>query len=152
VEKGGKVLLDASGYRLWFDYATDHYKKPYGEFALISPSGAWPHEWPISTSFNKADDVKGMALNEGINPQIKSFFMSNTYLYGLTKLIAKKIDFDKALFSMIEYPVVTEAIFSMEDHGLWMSIRDLSLVRQQKNIHFQKRKRRPCGDKKLDRG
>ena len=80
VEKGGKAILDTSGYRLWFDYATDHYGKPYGEFALISPSGAWPHEWPISTSFNKADDVKDMALNEGINPQLKSFFMSDTYL------------------------------------------------------------------------
>ncbi len=114
VKKGEKAILDASGYRLWFDYATDHYGKPYGEFALISPSGAWPHEWPISTSFSKADDVKEMKLNEGINPQLKSFFMSDSYLYGLTKLVAKNIGFDKAVFSMIEYPIVADAVFSME--------------------------------------
>ena len=114
VEQGEKELLDHSGYRLWFDYSTDHYGKPYGEFALISPSGAWPHEWPISTSFPEADGVKDLELEEGIHPQIESFFMSDTYLYGLTKLVAENIDFDKALFSMIEYPAVTEAIFSME--------------------------------------
>jgi hypothetical protein len=114
VEKGGKVLLDPAGYRLWFDYATDHYGKPYGEFALISPSGAWPHEWSISTSFPKPDEAKEMSLHDGIHPQLKSFFMSDTYLYGLTKLMAEKIDFDSALFSMIEYPTITEAVFSMD--------------------------------------
>ena len=113
VEKGGKALLDSSGYRLWFDFSTDHYLKPYGEFALIAPSGGWPHEWPISTSFRDAD-INDLDLEEGINPQLKPFYMSDTYLYGLTKLVAEDIGFDKALFSMIEYPVVSEAIFSMD--------------------------------------
>jgi hypothetical protein len=114
VKKGEKLLLDSSGYRLWFEYATDHYEKPYGEFALISPSGGWPHEWPISTSFPGAGDVKKLKLKEGIHPQLKPFFMSATYLYGLTKLVAEDVGFEKAKFSMIEYPVVTEAVFSME--------------------------------------
>jgi hypothetical protein len=114
VNRGGKVLLDSSGYRLWFDYATDHYRKPYGEFALISPSGGWPHEWPVSTSFPPAEDIKKLRMEEGIHPQPKPFFMGNTYLYGLTKLVAEDIGFEKAKFSMIEYPVVTEAIFSMD--------------------------------------
>ncbi|MEJ2111428.1 MAG: hypothetical protein P8Z37_16265, partial [Acidobacteriota bacterium] len=114
VERGDKVLLDSSGYRLWFDYATDHYQKPYGEFALISPSGGWPHEWPVSTSFQGAEEIKKLNLNEGIHPQLEPFFMDNAYLYGLTKLIAEDVGFDKAKFSMIEYPVITEAVFSME--------------------------------------
>ncbi len=114
VERGDKVLLDSSGYRLWFDYATDHYEKPYGEFALIAPSGAWPHEWPVSTSFPGAEEIKKLKLKEGIHPQPESFFMDNKYLYGLTKLVAEDIGFEKAKFSMIEYPVVTEAVFSME--------------------------------------
>ncbi|MGD9157655.1 MAG: hypothetical protein PVG39_04555, partial [Desulfobacteraceae bacterium] len=109
-----KVLLDSSGYRLWFDYATDHYQKPYGEFALISPSGGWPHEWPVSTSFPGAEEIKKLKLTEGIHPQPEPFFMDNTYLYGLTKLVAEDIGFKKAKFSMIEYPVITEAVFSME--------------------------------------
>ncbi|MBW1801723.1 MAG: hypothetical protein JRJ85_13455, partial [Deltaproteobacteria bacterium] len=114
VKKGEKALIDPSGYRIWFDYATDHYRKPYGEFALMAPSGGWPHEWPISTSFPEAEGIRKLNLKEGIHPQLKPFFLSNTYLYGLTKLVAEKIDFDKAVFSMIEYPVVTEAVFSME--------------------------------------
>jgi hypothetical protein len=116
VKKGEKVLLDSSGYRLWFDYATDHYGKPYGEFALISPSGGWPHEWALSTSLPKPDEAKEMplSLHDGIHPQLKSFFMSDTYLYGLTILMAEKIDFNSALFSMIEYPTITEAVFSMD--------------------------------------
>ena len=114
VKRGRKVLLDSSGYRLWFDYATDHYGKPYGEFALISPSGGWPHEWPVSTSFPGAEAVKKLNLREGIHPQPEEFFMDNAYLYGLTKLVAEDIGFKKAKFSMIEYPVVKEAVFSME--------------------------------------
>ena len=114
VKRKEKVLLSPSGYRLWFDYATDHYGKPYGEFALISPSGGWPHEWPVSTSFPGAEAVRKLNLKEGIHPQPEEFFMDNTYLYGLTKVVAGDVGFDKAKFSMIEYPVVTEAVFSME--------------------------------------
>ncbi|MEJ2247987.1 MAG: hypothetical protein P8Y80_18250, partial [Acidobacteriota bacterium] len=47
VDRGEKVPVADSGYRMWFDYATDHYEKPYGELALISPSGGWPLEFPI---------------------------------------------------------------------------------------------------------
>ena len=36
------------------------------------------------------------------------------YLYGLTKLVAEDVGFDRARFSMIEYPVISEAVFSME--------------------------------------
>ncbi len=114
VKKGEKVLIDPSGYRIWFDYSTDHYRKPYGEFALISPSGDWPHEWPISTSFPRPYEAKDLNLTEGIHPQNRAFFMPDTYLYGLTKLAAQEITFEKATFAMVEYPVVTEAVFSME--------------------------------------
>jgi len=39
VERGEKALIDSSGYRIWYEYSTDHYGKPYGEFPLIPPSG-----------------------------------------------------------------------------------------------------------------
>lgn len=114
VKSGEKALLDSSGYRIWFDYATDHYRKPYGEFALISPSGGWPHEWPISTSFPGTEALDKLEVKEGINPQLKEFWMNNSYLYGATKLIAEEITFKDALFSRIEYPAISEAIFSMD--------------------------------------
>jgi hypothetical protein len=114
VKKRGRALLDPSGYRLWYDYATDHYEKPYGEFALISPSGAWPHEWPLSTSFPEPETVKNMKLQEGLQPQQKNFFMGSTYIYGSTVLVAKGIGFNEAVFSTVEYPAISEAIFSME--------------------------------------
>jgi hypothetical protein len=47
LKKRDKVLLDDKGYRLWFDYATDHYGKPYGEFAVMAPSGGWQLEMPV---------------------------------------------------------------------------------------------------------
>jgi len=59
VKKGEKALVDPSGYRMWFDYSTDHYMKPYGEFALIAPSGGWPHEWPISTDLPQIEKIEG---------------------------------------------------------------------------------------------
>ena len=37
VKRREKALVDPSGYRIWYDFATDHYDKPYGEFAFISP-------------------------------------------------------------------------------------------------------------------
>ncbi|HOO90757.1 MAG TPA: hypothetical protein PLA74_08025 [Syntrophales bacterium] len=114
VKKGDKELLDPLGYRIWFDYATDHYMKPYGEFALIAPSGGWPNEWPISTAFPQPEKVKELDLEGGIHPQQRDFIMGKSYLYGATHLTAKDIDFDKAVFSKIEYPVIKEAIFSME--------------------------------------
>ena len=116
VKKGEKELLDPSGYRLWFDYSTDHYEKPYGEFALISPAGGWPHEWPITSTgtFPDVESVKSLNLDEGIQPQLKDFFMTDTYLYGATKLKLSEMTFGEALFSRIEYPTIKEAIFSMD--------------------------------------
>lgn len=114
VKKGEKELIDPSGYRIWFDYATDHYRKPYGEFALMSPAGGWPHEWPISTSFPEAEAVNDLNLSDGIHPQLKPFIMSSSYIYGATRLIAEEITFDEARFSTVEYPVVKDAVFSME--------------------------------------
>ncbi|MBW1912258.1 MAG: hypothetical protein JRI43_03615, partial [Deltaproteobacteria bacterium] len=114
VKKGEKELIDPSGYRIWFDYSTDHYRKPYGEFALISPAGGWPYEWPISTSFPEAEAVKDLNLSDGIHPQLKDFIMSSSYIYGATKLVAEEITFGEAKFSVVEYPVIKDAVFSME--------------------------------------
>lgn len=114
VKKKGKALIDPSGYRIWFDYSTDHYRKPYGEFAFIAPSGGWPHEWPISTDLPQIEKVEGLTLPEGIIPQQKDFIMNRSYIYGATVLTAEKITFDDALFSKIEYPAIKEAIFSMD--------------------------------------
>jgi hypothetical protein len=114
VKKGDKAIVDPSGYRMWFDYSTDHYMKPYGEFALIAPSGGWPHEWPISTDLPQIEKIEGFTLPEGIIPQTKDFIMNKDYLYGATVVNAEKITFDDALFSRIEYPVIKEAIFSMD--------------------------------------
>jgi hypothetical protein len=114
VKKGEKALVDPSGYRIWFDYSTDHYMKPYAEVALIAPSGGWPHEWPISTDLPQIENVEGLTLPEGIIPQQKDFIMNKDYLYGATVVSAEKITFDDVLFSRIEYPVIKEAIFSMD--------------------------------------
>jgi hypothetical protein len=114
VERGGKALIDASGYRIWYEYGTDHYGKPYGEFPLVPPSGGWQIELPISTSFPKPVKVSDLQVPSGINPQLKEFFMSDVALYGLTKLQAKDVSADEALFSKIEYPTITEAVFSLD--------------------------------------
>jgi hypothetical protein len=114
VERGGKALLDPSGYRIWYEYGTDHYGKPYGEFALVPPSGGWQIELPISTSFPKPAKVSDLQVQSGINPQLKEFFMSDVALYGLAKLQAKSITADEAVFSRIEYPAITEAVFSLD--------------------------------------
>ncbi|MEW5804678.1 MAG: hypothetical protein AB1847_21520, partial [bacterium] len=109
-----KTLLDPSGYRIWYEYATDHYGKPYGEFVFVSPSGGWPVEMPISTSFSSPMKVLRMKTPEGINPQAKDFFMSNSYLYGATIVTARKVDKENARFSRIEYPVIKEALVSLD--------------------------------------
>jgi hypothetical protein len=114
VKKGDKALVDPSGYRIWYDFATDHYEKPYGEFGFIAPSGGWPMEWPVSTEFPPPTDVRDINLKSGIHAQLKPFFLSNAHIYGATKLVAEKITNEEAIFSTIEYPAVKEAIFSME--------------------------------------
>jgi hypothetical protein len=112
--KREKKLLDPSGYRLWFDYATDHYGKPYAEFAVIAPSGGWPVEMPVSTSFPDPTEAKNLKMQSGANPQQVEFFISNTYSYGATTIVAKKVTHSEAQFSKIEYPAITEAVFSLE--------------------------------------
>jgi hypothetical protein len=114
VKSGGKALLDDAGYRLWFDYATDHYGKPYGEFALISPSGGWPMEWPLSTSFAAPEKVLEIQTKEGINPQVKDFFMGDTLAYGATKMKAGKVTHGDARFERVEFPILKEAVFSLD--------------------------------------
>lgn len=133
VKKGDKALVDSSGYRIWFDYATDHYRKPYGEFALIAPSGGWQHEWPLSTSFPEPDSVKDLKLEEGIQPQQRPFIMGNTYLFGATRITAKDINFKDATFARVEYPVVTEALFSLD--------RPYTLQVRQEGFRWYKNKR-----------
>ncbi len=112
VKKGKKALLDPSGYRIWFDYSTDHYRKPYGEYALIAPSGGWQHEWPVSTSFPGPETAKSLNFEDGIWPQYKNFLMGDAYIFGASKLVAERVGFDETVFSRIEYPQVTEAVFS----------------------------------------
>lgn len=114
VKQWEKALLDPSGYRLWFEYSTDHYGKPYGEFPLIPPSGGWQIELPISTYFPKPAKVKELEVKSGINPQLKDFFMNDASLYGLTKVQAKSVSREEAVFSKIEYPAITEAVFSLD--------------------------------------
>jgi len=113
VDKREKAPVEDSGYRMWFDYATDHYEKPYGELALISPSGGWPLEFPISSEFPGREAVRKLDLEEGYTGQLKEFFLDREYLYGATRFVAKKLDNDTAEFETIEFPVITEATFSM---------------------------------------
>jgi hypothetical protein len=113
VHRGEKTSVEDSGYRLWFDYATDHYEKPYGELALISPSGGWPLEFPISTVFPGKEEVRTLNLKEGYTNQLKGFYLDEEYLYGATRFVAKSLDFDAAEFETVEFPVISEATFSM---------------------------------------
>ena len=114
VDRGEKVPVSDSGYRMWFDYATDHYEKPYGELALISPSGGWPLEFPIASEFPGREEVRKLDLKEGYTGQLKDFYLDREYLYGATRFVAKTLDFDTAEFESIEFPVITEATFSMQ--------------------------------------
>ncbi len=114
LKKRDKVLLDDRGYRLWWDYSTDHYGKPYGEFAVMAPSGGWQSELPISSSFPEPELAKALKVKEGINPQLEPFFLTSSYAYGATKLTAKNITHEDAVFTEVRYPVVKEAVFSLD--------------------------------------
>lgn len=133
LDKGGRKLLGDSGYRLWFDYSTDHFDKPYGEFAVISPSGGFPLEFPISTTHAKREDVRDIHLKEGLNPQLDKFYLDNTYYFGASKYVAKKVDFDDAEFESIEFPSITEATFSLQ--------RPITLEVRQEDYRFYLNKR-----------
>jgi hypothetical protein len=114
VKRGRKVLIGDTGYRLWFDYATDHYEKPYAEFALISPSGGWPLEFPISTVFPSRQGSRQLNIAKaGYNPQIKPFFLDREYFLGASRYKAKHIDFDSAEFAELQFPEISKATFSM---------------------------------------
>lgn len=110
---GDKLPVEDTGYRLWFDYSTDHYEKPYGEIALIAPSGGWPLEMPVSSVFPGREGVRELKAKEGFGEQIKPFFLDNTYRYGATTVVTKNFDFKKAEFESIQFPEIREATFSM---------------------------------------
>lgn len=114
LKKGERKLLGDTGHRVWFDYSTDHYEKPYAELAVISPSGGWPLEFPIATEFPGRDEVRKLSLKEGLNPQLEKFYLDNTYHFGASKYVAREITFDDATFESIEFPEVTQATFSMQ--------------------------------------
>ena len=113
VKKGQKVPITDTGYRMWFDYSTDHYEKPYAELALISPSGGWPLEFPIATVFPGREKIHEVDVGEGFVEQIKGFYLDNEYLYGATRFLAKEVGFNKVTFDTIEFPEISEAVFSM---------------------------------------
>jgi len=114
IKKGDRLPLGDTGYRLWFDYSTDHYDVPYAEFALMSPSGGWPLEFPIASDFPKREEVREITLENGLNPQLEKFYLDNTYYFGASKYVAKKVGFDDAEFESIEFPEITGATFSMQ--------------------------------------
>jgi hypothetical protein len=115
LNKRDKVLLDEEkGYRLWFDYATDHYGKPYGEFAVMAPSGGWQLEMPVSSSFPEPELAKNLNLPEGINPQQLPFYLTGKYEFGATRLITKKLTHEDAVFAEVKYPIIKEAVFSLD--------------------------------------
>ena len=113
VNIGDRKPVGDTGYRIWFDYATDHYEKPYGEFALIAPSGGWPLEFPISSSFPGREETRELRKNEGPGQQLTKFYMDKDYYYGAMHFRARDIDFERAEFERFEFPAITQATFSM---------------------------------------
>lgn len=118
VNKGDKKLVDEDGYRVWFDYATDHYDKPYLQLALISPAGHWPLEFPVSTHFEDMSGVHDLNLPDSDKdysdvPQIDPYFQEPVYEYGASRFSLSDSSYEKADFSSLEYPVIDEATFSM---------------------------------------
>ncbi len=114
VGKGDKALIDSSGNRIWYEYSTDHYAKPYGAFYLIPPSGGWEAEWPMSNSFPLPAQAKDLQVDSGVLSQLKEFFMTDVALYGASRVKASRVTGDEAVFSKIEYPKITEAVFSLD--------------------------------------
>ena len=113
VNKGQKLVLDEAGRRLWFDYATDHYQKPYAQLALIAPSGHWPQEFPVGTAFEPMEKIRDQARPEGQSGQLDDFYLDRTYRYGATSFTARKVAESRAEFERITYPVLREALFSL---------------------------------------
>ena len=142
VSIGDRKKVEETGYRLWFDYATDHYEKPYGELALIAPSGGWPLEFPISTSFPGREKVRDLKSGEGYVGQLEKFYLDKEYHYGAMHVKAANIDFKEAEFERIEFPSITSATFSMH-RPIVMDVRQ-----EDYRLYFNKRIyafRRPDG-------
>lgn len=113
VKKGEKPLVADTGYRVWFDYATDHYEIPYGEMALISPSGGWPLEFPIASDFPSREEARKMEIGEGYQPQVEPFYLDKEYFFGASYFKAKHFGFDEMEFEEFRFPTISEATFSM---------------------------------------
>lgn len=113
VDRREKKLVDEDGYRLWFDFSTDHYDLPYIQLALIAPSGHWPLEFTVSNRFTHIDKIFDLSLKEGLNPQLIDYYTDPDYWYGASKFVVKENDFDKATFESLSYPVIKEATFSL---------------------------------------
>ena len=114
IKKGEKALIDQDGNRIWFDYATDHYEKPYVQLALIAPSGGWPLEFPVSSEFPEMQGARKLDIKaEGHVPQIREFFLDKTYRYGMSRFTAKKATHEVCELESVVYPVVEEAVFSL---------------------------------------
>ncbi len=110
---GDRKTVENTGYRIWYDYSTDHYEKPYGEFALIAPSGGWALEFPISSSFPGREEVRNLDTGEGYVDQLLKFYLDKDYYYGAMHFKAKTIDFGEAEFESFEFPAISKATFSM---------------------------------------
>ena len=113
LKKGEKTPVDQAGYRLWFDYATDHYDRPYIQMALIAPSGHWPMEFSVSSKFPAIKELPDRSHMEGDVEQLDEFFLDPVFEYGASRFEVKDHDFQKATFSSLSYPVIEEATFSM---------------------------------------
>ena len=115
LKKRDKVLLDDKGYRLWFDYATDHYGKPYGEFAVMSPSGGWQSEMPVSSSFPEPDAGESVKA-EGGDKSPAGTVLPDQYVYTTVRRSSspRSLLTKRPLFAEVRYPVIQEAVFSLD--------------------------------------
>lgn len=113
LKNGEKKTLPGTNYRMWFDYATDHYEKPYAELALLSPSGGFPIEFPIATVFKGREEVRDIVRGEGLTEQLEEFYLDKEYFFGASYFKAKDVGLKTAVFDTIKFPMVTKATFSM---------------------------------------
>ncbi|MBN2059551.1 MAG: hypothetical protein JW882_03955, partial [Deltaproteobacteria bacterium] len=113
VKGGRKAPVKDTGYRMWYDYATDHFEKPYAELALISPSGGWPLEFPIASVFADREEALDLEMGEGYVEQLDKFHLDHEYIYGATRFVARQVTEEQVEFESIEFPWISEATFSM---------------------------------------
>lgn len=113
LDRREKKMVDENGYRLWFDFSTDHYDQPYIQLALVAPSGHWPLEFTVSDRFPASEKIAEVTVKDGLNPQLQEYYLDPDYWYGASKFVVKEHDFDKATFESLNYPVIKEATFSL---------------------------------------